>query len=70
MNRPEIGRYTRSASKQRLIKHVPTVTNLRATIEVLLETGVSNQSVPSSYKEDSWVHQVSSVRESVRDLSV
>jgi hypothetical protein len=50
-------------------KHVPTATNQRATIEVLLETGFSTRSVARSYKEDNWGDQISSVLETVkRDL--
>jgi uncharacterized protein (DUF1501 family) len=51
---------------QRLGKHVPTATNRRTTIEVLLETGVSTRSVPRSYKEDNWGDHVSSVWKSVK----
>jgi hypothetical protein len=47
-------------------KHVPTATDSHATIEELLETGFSAQSVQRGYKEDKWGDRVSSVRESVR----
>jgi hypothetical protein len=58
--------FTRAVSGQRLGKHVSAGTNRRATIDVLLETGISVQSVARSYKEDNWGGQVSSVRESVK----
>jgi hypothetical protein len=53
-------------SGQRLGKYVPTPTNRRATIDVLLEAGVSTRSVPRVYKEDNWSDQVSSLPESVK----
>jgi hypothetical protein len=53
-NDREIGGYTRAVSRQRLGKYVPTTSNRRATIEVLLETGFSTRSVPRSDKEDNW----------------
>jgi hypothetical protein len=56
----------RAVSTQRLGKHVPTATDTRATIEVLLETLFSTRSVPKSYKEANWGYQASSVRESVK----
>jgi hypothetical protein len=61
-----MGKYTRPISRQRLGKHVPTATNRRATVEVLLETGISTRSVPRSYLEDNRRDQVSSVREFVK----
>jgi hypothetical protein len=33
----EVGKYTRTVSRQRLGKHVPAAKNQRATLEVLLE---------------------------------
>jgi hypothetical protein len=62
----EIRKYIIRVSMQRLGKHVPREANRRATIEVLLETGVSTQSVPRNYKEETWVVQVNFVRESVK----
>jgi hypothetical protein len=44
----------RTASRQRLGKHVPAATNTHATIEVLLETVFSTRSVQRGYKEYSW----------------
>jgi hypothetical protein len=35
----EIGEYTRDVSMQRLSKHVPAATNLRAAMQVLMDTG-------------------------------
>jgi hypothetical protein len=35
-------------------KHISTVTNWRAIIELLLETGFSILSIQRGYKEDSW----------------
>jgi hypothetical protein len=41
-------------SRQRIGKHVPLAMNTNTTIELLLETVFSTQSVQSCYKEDSW----------------
>jgi hypothetical protein len=54
----------RAVHGQRLGKHFPAATDAHATIEVLLETGFSTQSVPRGYKEDNLANQVNSVRES------
>jgi hypothetical protein len=39
-------------SKKRIGKHIPAATNMHATIELLLETLFSTQSVQRSHKED------------------
>jgi hypothetical protein len=46
-----------TAARERLGKHVPAARNTRMNCVVF---------VPSSYKEDNWGNQVSSVRESVK----
>jgi hypothetical protein len=57
---------TAFVSKQRLGKHVPAATDVHATIQVLLETGISTRSVETGYKEDNWCSRVSSVLESMK----
>jgi hypothetical protein len=66
MQRPLDNKYTRVVSRQRFGIQVARVTNRRATIEVLLDTGVFTRFVPRCYKEDSWDDQVSSVQMSVK----
>jgi DNA-binding Lrp family transcriptional regulator len=51
-NDGEIIKYSRDVSRQRLGKHVPAVTDTRATIEVLLEIMFYTWSVQRGYKED------------------
>jgi hypothetical protein len=63
-NDREISKYTTAVYRQRLIKHLPAVTDTHITIEVLLETVFAILSVVRDYKEDKWGKQVSSVRES------
>jgi hypothetical protein len=46
-------------SKQWISKHIPVVTNMHATIELLLETVFSTWSMQRGYKEDSWGDPVS-----------
>jgi hypothetical protein len=46
------GSETTFVSKQRLGKRVSVATDTHATIEVLLETVLSNRSVQRAYKED------------------
>jgi hypothetical protein len=46
------GSETTFVSKRRLGKYVPTATDKRATIEVLLETVFSTRSVQRGYKEE------------------
>jgi hypothetical protein len=55
-----------SVSRPRLGKHIPTSTGTHVTIEVLLQTMFSTRSVSTSYKEDNWRNQVSSVWEAVK----
>jgi hypothetical protein len=50
----EISKYTRTVSRQRLGEHVPAATETHVTIEILLETAFSTQSLQRSYKEDNW----------------
>jgi hypothetical protein len=49
---------TRAVSAQRLHKHISAATNRSATIEVLLEKGISMWTLPRSYFEDKWGYQV------------
>jgi hypothetical protein len=63
------GSETTFISRQRLGKHVFSATDTHTTIEVLLETMFSTQSVEMGYKEDNWGNRVSSVGESVKNLS-
>jgi hypothetical protein len=65
-NDREMGGYTRVVSGQLLGKHHPAAKNRRATMEILLERGVSAWSGTRSYKEDNWGDRFSSVRESVK----
>jgi hypothetical protein len=44
-NDSEISKYTTAGSKQRLGKHVPKTTDTHATIQTILETMFSTQSV-------------------------
>jgi hypothetical protein len=53
-------------SGEQLGTHVPLATDTHATIEVLLETVFSTQSVQRGYKEDNWGNRVSSVQEAVK----
>jgi hypothetical protein len=48
---------TTFVSKQRLGKHVPAATDTHVTIEVLLQTVFSIQSVQTGYKEAKLKHQ-------------
>jgi hypothetical protein len=56
----------RAVSRQRLGKHVPAATDTRATIEILLERMFCTRFVPSSYKNDKFGNQVSSIQEFVK----
>jgi hypothetical protein len=67
---PANGSETTFVSRHRFDKHVPATTDKHATIEVLLETVFSTQSVQMGYKEDNWGNRVSSVRKSVRKGAV
>jgi hypothetical protein len=53
--------------RQRISKHVPAATNTHATIELLLETMFSTQSVQRGHKEDIWGDPVSLVLTSARE---
>jgi hypothetical protein len=55
---------TKFVSRQRLGKHVPEATDIHATIEVLLETVFSTQSVQRGYKKENLGNRVTFVRES------
>jgi hypothetical protein len=46
-------------SRQRIGKHVPAATNTTTTLELMLETMLSTQSVQSGYKEDNLGDPVS-----------
>jgi hypothetical protein len=50
----EIGELTMSLSRQQIGKHVPVTTNAYATIELLLETVFSTQSMQKGNKVDNW----------------
>jgi hypothetical protein len=41
-----------NVSRQRISKQVPAATSTHTTVELLLETAFSTQSVQSGYKED------------------
>jgi hypothetical protein len=60
------GSETTFVSRQRPGEHVATTTDLRATIEVLLETVLFTQSVESCYKEVNCGNRVSSIRRTVK----
>jgi hypothetical protein len=45
-------------SRQRIGKHLPVKTNTYKTVELLLETVFSTQSVQIGYKEDNWGYPV------------
>jgi hypothetical protein len=42
-------------SRQQISKHIPAAMKTHTTIELLLETVFSTQSVQSGYTEDNWV---------------
>jgi hypothetical protein len=45
--------------RQRIGEHIPVATDTNTTIDLLLETVISTQSVQSGYKEDNWGDPVS-----------